>query len=153
MKSLRFFVAVAPRNDQHQRSRWQQGFTLIELMTVIAIVALILSVSVPMSYSMYEGYKASIKAQEVMVFVSGLRRDAFVYSERKVLSSQDDVITVDGEGKTFADVRIRIDSPIVFYKNGTTSGGLIHIDAGGRDFTLSVTAPLGELLLSRTGSA
>ena len=112
-----------------------------------------LSVSIPISFGMYTSYKASLKAQEVMVFISGLRRDAFLYSERKLLSSKGDVITVDDEEKVFEDTRIRIDSPIVFYKNGTTSGGIINIYIGDEAYSLSVNAPLGDLLLARTGSA
>jgi len=133
--------------------RSQQGFTLIELLTVVAIIGIMLSVSLPMSYNMYESYKASIKAQEVMIFVSSLRRDSFLYSEGKVLSSENDVITVDGKEKVFADTRLRIDSPIRFYKNGTTSGGLIKIYVGDQAYSLTIRAPLGDLFLERNDSA
>jgi len=131
----------------------RQGFTLIELLIVVAIIGMMLSVSLPMSFSMYESYKASLKAQEVMVFVSSLRRESFLYSERKVLSSKNDVITIDENKKVFEDTRVQIDSPIKFYRNGTTSGGTIRIYVGGQAYSLSVGAPLGELLLTRTGSA
>jgi prepilin-type N-terminal cleavage/methylation domain-containing protein len=130
----------------------QQGFTLIELLIVVAIIGMMLSVSLPMSFSMYENYKASLKAQEVMVFVSSLRRESFLYSEGKVLSSKNDVITIDEKEKVFEDTRVQIDSPIKFYRNGTTSGGAIRIYVGGQAYSLSVGAPLGELLLTRTGS-
>jgi prepilin-type N-terminal cleavage/methylation domain-containing protein len=131
--------------------RCQRGFTLLELLTVVAIIGIMLSVSLPMSYSMYESYKASIKAQEVMIFISSVRRDSFLYSEGKVLSSENDVITVDGKEKVFEDTRLRIDSPIIFYKNGTTSGGHIKIYVGDQAYSLSIGAPLGDLVLTRTG--
>ena len=133
--------------------RSHRGFTLIELLTVVAIVGIMLSVSLPMSYNMYESYKASIKAQEVMIFISGLRRDSFLYSEGKVLSSENDVITIDGKEKIFADTRLRIDSPILFYKNGTTSGGLIKIYVGNQAYSLNIKAPMGDLFLERNDSA
>ena len=122
------------------------------MLLVVAIIGIMLSVSLPISFSMYESYKASIKAQEVMVFISGIRRDSFLYSEGKILSSRSDVITVDGKEKVFTDTRIRIDAPITFYRNGTTSGGDIRIYIGDQAFSLSVGAPLGELNLTRSGS-
>jgi len=131
----------------------ERGFTLIELLIVVSIIGIMLSVSLPISFSMYENYKASLKAQEVMLFISGLRRDSFLYSEGKMLSSKNDMITVDGKEKVFEDTRIRIDSPITFYRNGTTSGGKIYIYVGGQAYSLNVGAPLGDLLLTRTGSA
>jgi prepilin-type N-terminal cleavage/methylation domain-containing protein len=133
--------------------RSNRGFTLIELLLVISIVGIMLSVTLPVSLSMYENYKASLKAQEVMVYLSGLRRDAFLYSEGKVLTSKNNVITVDGKEKVFEDTRIRIDSPITFYRNGTTTGGKIYIYVGDQAYSLNVGAPLGDLLLTRTGSA
>ena len=39
--------------------RRENGFTLIELLLVISIIGIMLSVSVPMSFSMYDNYKAS----------------------------------------------------------------------------------------------
>ena len=120
---------------------------------MVSIIGIMLSVSLPISFSMYENYKASLKAQEVMLFISGLRRDSFLYSEGKMLSSKNDMITVDGKEKVFEDTRIRIDSPITFYRNGTTSGGKIYIYVGGQAYSLNVGTPLGDLFLTRTGSA
>jgi prepilin-type N-terminal cleavage/methylation domain-containing protein len=131
----------------------EQGFTLIEILTVVAIMGVMMAVSIPMSFSMYGSYKASIKAQEVMAFISSLRRDSFLYSEGKVLSTDNDAITVDGKGKDFPGIRLRIDLPIVFYRNGTTSGGIIHIYIGNQAYSLRVKAPLGDMFLTRTGSA
>ena len=133
--------------------RNRKGFTLIELLIVISIMGIMLSVTLPISLGMYENYKASLKAQEVMVYLSGLRRDSFLYSEGKVLSSKNDMITVDGKEKVFEDARVRLDSPITFYRNGTTSGGKINIYVGDQVYLLSVGTPLGDLLLTRTGSA
>lgn len=149
-------IGKGKREDRKTRSTKftkERGFTFIELLIVVSIIGIMLSVSIPISFGMYTSYKASLKAQEVMVFVSGLRRDAFLYSERKLLSSKGDVITVDDEEKVFEDTRIRIDSPIVFYRNGTTSGGTINIYIGDQAYSLSVNAPLGDLLLARIGSA
>lgn len=126
----------------------KKGFTLIELLIVVAIIGLMTTLSLPISVNMYYRYKASLQAQEVMVAVSDLRRESFLYSEKKLLSSDKDVLTVNGVPKYFADTRIRIDAPIEFYNNGTTSGGVINLLVGGYAFSLNITAPIGNLSLS-----
>jgi len=130
----------------------KNGFTIIELLIVIILVGMVLSVALPVSYGMYETYKASLRAQEVMTYVSGLRRDAFLYSERKVLSSQDGNMTVDGEKKVFREMGIHISEPIVFFRNGTSSGGIIELSVGDVVQNLVVKTPLGDLSLERSGT-
>ncbi len=130
----------------------KNGFTIIELLIVIILVGMVLSVALPVSYGMYETYKASLRAQEVMAYVSGLRRDAFLYSERKVLSSQDGNMTVDGEKKIFKEMGVHISEPIVFFRNGTSSGGVIELSVGDVVQNLVVKTPLGDLSLERSGT-
>ena len=130
----------------------KKGFTLIEILIVVSIIGLMLSVSLPISYSMYRSYKASLKAEEVMVFISSLNRESFLYSEAKVLASKDGVMIVNGKEKTFDDTSIQIDQPIEFYRNGTTSGGTLKIYVGNQAYSLNVQAPLGGLILERKGT-
>jgi prepilin-type N-terminal cleavage/methylation domain-containing protein len=131
---------------------YKKGFTLIEILLVISLIGLMLSVSLPVSYSMYTSYKASLKAEEVMIFISSLKRESFLYSEAKLLSSKDGVMTVNSEEKIFADTFIQINQPIEFYKNGTTSGGTLNIYVGGQAYTLNVRTPFGDLILERKGT-
>jgi prepilin-type N-terminal cleavage/methylation domain-containing protein len=139
---MRFFMGMIGR----------KGFTLIEILIVISIIGLMFSVSLPISYSMYMSYKASLKAEEVMVFISGLKRESFLYSEAKVLSTKDGVMVVNGKEKTFGDTSIQIDQPIEFYRNGTTSGGTLKIYVGNQAYSLNVKAPFGDIILERKGS-
>ena len=129
----------------------KKGFTLIEILLVISIIGLMLSVTLPISYNMYNSYKASLKAEEVLIFVSTLKRESFLYSEAKILSSKEGVMTVNGKEKTFNEIVIRIEPPIEFYRNGTASGGTVRIDVGDQAYSLNVRAPFGELFLERKG--
>jgi len=129
--------------------REEKGFTIIELLIVIILIGMVLSVVMPVSYGMYANYNASLRAEEIMTYVSGLRREAFLYSERKILSSQDDDLTVNGNKKTFNGVKVVISEPIVFFSNGTSSGGVIVLNADDIMQSLIVKAPLGDLFLER----
>ena len=129
-----------------------EGFTLIEILLVMAIIGILLSASLPISFNMYRSYKASLKAEEVLVFISGLKRESFLYSEAKYVSSKDGVMTVNGKEKKIEDTVIQIDVPIEFYKNGTTSGGTLKIDVGGEMYSLKVQTLFGDLLLEKKGA-
>jgi len=125
----------------------QKGYTLIEILVVVIIVTLMFSVALPVSYDMFRRYKAAIRAQEVMLYVSGLRRASFLYSEKHILASRENVLTVDGEDIPFADIGITVETPIFFYSNGSTSSGRIVITVDGERYLLDVTAPFGTLAL------
>jgi prepilin-type N-terminal cleavage/methylation domain-containing protein len=127
--------------------RSQKGFTLIELLIVISIIGIMLAVSLPVSFAMYSRYKASLKAQEIMVYISDLRRDSFLYSENKIIASSNDAIMINENSRAFEDTRIRIDAPIAFYKNGTTSGGVIRLFIRDYAFIVRIEAPLGGLMM------
>ena len=137
-------------NARTARGRFP-GFTLIEILLVMAILGLMLSVTLPISYDMYRSYKASLRAEEVMMVVSGLKRESFLYNERKILTSENGVMRVNGEEKTISGAQIRIDTPIEFYKNGTTSGGILTVVTGNQVYEVQVQAPLGNLSLERKG--
>jgi prepilin-type N-terminal cleavage/methylation domain-containing protein len=129
--------------------RSQRGFTLMELLVVICIIGLFFSVTLPISLEMYDGYKASTRAQEIMVQVSDIRREAFLYSERKTLTSKSGVLRVNDVEMPFPDIRVEIDGEIVFSRNGTTSGGVIGVNVGEQLYQISVSYPTGDLRLER----
>jgi prepilin-type N-terminal cleavage/methylation domain-containing protein len=127
------------------------GFTLVEILIVIAIIGLIFSVTLPISYELYETYKNSLKAQEVMLYIASLKREGFLYSEEKDISSSEGALIVNGEPKVFPGVYILVKKSFKFFKNGTSNGGEIEIRVGGERYKIIVSAPFGELSLERIG--
>lgn len=127
------------------------GFTLIEILVVLVIVSLMLSVSMPVSYSMYQRYQASQKAEAVLVWVSAIRMDSFLYSKESVIDAQGGRLMLDGTEETRARaVTAYMDKPIKFSRNGTTSGGQIKIGVSDSIFFLDVEAPFGGIRLRRS---
>lgn len=130
------------------------GFTLIELLLVVSIIGFIMAVSLPVSYNMYLSYEASLKAEKVLIFISRVRRESFLYSRESLIYTKEGVIqSDDGQGNVtpvaLTDIFVQGDAPLKFYKNGTTSGGLLKIYAGGFVYQLHVKPPFGDLLLEK----
>ncbi len=127
----------------------RKGFTLIEILIVMSILSLLFTVGLPISYRLYQSYQASLKAEEVMVFMATLKRDSFLYSEAKVVLARDGILFVNGIEKVFKDTLIQMDRPIEFYKNGTTSGGALKIHVGDQIYSLNIEAPFGNIVMER----
>ncbi|RKX59205.1 MAG: prepilin-type cleavage/methylation domain-containing protein [Thermodesulfobacteriota bacterium] len=125
------------------------GFTLVEILIVISIIGLIFSVTLPISYELYESYKNSLKAQKVMLYIASLKRESFLYSEEKDISSSEGILIVNGEPKVFPGVYIVVKKPFKLFKNGTSNGGEIEIYVGGEKYKIVVSAPFGDLSLER----
>ncbi len=125
-----------------------KGFTLIELLIVVTIIGMMFSVSIPVSWSMYQRYQASLKAEKILTLVSSMRMEAFLYGQERLIKSQDGKMSINGvDVDDFKDLFIQINQPITFYKAGTTSGGEIKVYAGDNTFVIEVQAPLGGITM------
>lgn len=69
-----------------QKKSVQQGFTLIELMIVVAIIGILAAIALPA----YQDYTARAQASEGLTSTAGVRADIAVY-----LSEQGDLVGVD----------------------------------------------------------
>lgn len=128
------------------------GFTLIEMLVVVAIIGIFFSVALPVTYSFYESYMASLEAQRVMALASSLRREAFLYGMKRKLEARDGMLYVDGE-RAAGYENVKAWGPeggVVFYRNGTTRGGALTLETMGRKFALTITGPLGGLEIKAT---
>ncbi len=130
----------------------KKGFTLIEILLVISIIGLMFSVSLPVSYSMYQRYQSSLKAEEVLILLSTIRRESFLYSEEKYIYSREGRMLInENEERDLRDIFVQIDRPIKFFKNGTTSGGEVKIYINNYSFLIDIRPPFGDLSIRNTG--
>ncbi|HEK25141.1 prepilin-type N-terminal cleavage/methylation domain-containing protein [Hydrogenobaculum sp.] len=124
----------------------RKGFTLIEMLIVVAIVAILFSVVAPMSINMYRSYMASQTAEKMLILLSQIRRHSFLYSEEYKIECKKGKLYINDKLIKLKDkVVCKTDKPIVFYNNGTSSGGDMKLDVSGFYFTLKVKSPFGAI--------
>ncbi|MBF0344267.1 MAG: prepilin-type N-terminal cleavage/methylation domain-containing protein [Nitrospirae bacterium] len=129
--------------------RQQGGFTLIEMLIVIFIVSLIFSVALPVTMRSFQRYAASLEAEKVLVLMSKVQRGAFAMGFDSYVKTVDGLIFVNGEENSIPDVFARLDKPIIFYGNGTTSGGRLVVYVNDFTFSVTVAAPFGSITMSQ----
>ncbi len=122
-----------------------RGFTLIELILVIFITGLIFSVTIPVSIKMYNRYKSSVRAEEVLIFLSRLRRESFLYGREKFLESIEGALVINREVYKFKDIFVEIKNPIEFYGNGTTTGGTIKLYLKESAYRINIKPVFGDI--------
>lgn len=127
-----------------------RGFTLLELLVVVLLLSVLLAVTIPASYSMVQGYRASLEAEKVLLFFSRLKRESFQYSHLQEIKEKEGRLLINnGEVVSWPDILVRMDDPIMFYENGTSSGGVVEIEIHGYRFQIDIDTPSGKLVLQR----
>lgn len=123
----------------------KKGFALIELLLVIAILSLIVSVIIPVSYDLYTFYIETHEIEKFVIFLSGIKRESFLYNRENVIHEKNGIIYVNDKSIRDFNFKFQIDSPIIFFKNGTSSGGIIKIITNKNAYKIQVSSPLGEI--------
>jgi len=132
----------------HRRVCNSKGFTLIELLLVVTIVGVLMSVTIPVTYSMYERYTMSASAEKALVLISKIRLDSFLYGqENTIVSDRGKLVVNDKLADMPEDMFFQIDSPIRFFRTGATTGGEVKIRLGTYSFVIDVESPFGALTL------
>ncbi|MBF0539414.1 MAG: type II secretion system protein [Nitrospirae bacterium] len=131
------------------RVRNQGGMTIIELLIVIFIISMVFSVALPVTLRTYQRYAASLEAEKVLVLLSKVQREAFATGVDSFLKTVDGVIVINDEKNPIPNVFATLDRPIVFYGNGTTSGGMVVVYVSDFTFAVIITAPLGSMSMTQ----
>jgi len=81
--------------------KMQQGFTLIELMIVVAIIGILAALAIPA----YQDYTARAQATEALTATAGIRAEiAEFLAQNGKLPGADDILGVDTIGGRYFDV-------------------------------------------------
>ena len=99
-----------------------RGFTLIELVVVLSLMAILLAVAATGVITLYESINRSIKLQEVVNDINGLGREA--WQSRESFSLSDKVSKLPVGWSIEEEVRI------LYSAKGACSGGKITILKG-----------------------
>ena len=117
-----------------QTYRAQQGFTLIELMIVVAIIGILAAIALPA----YQDYVGRSQASEALTATSGVRADMGIYlAEQGALPDDGDDATLDDSinalaGRYFAGGGVALTGPgilSVTFDDGVHSGETIDLTA------------------------
>lgn len=117
-----------------------RGFTLIEILVVLAVMGLLASIAVPAMQRMAERYEISTQRSQLLAEINGMSYRAYANGKRVVVSDQDSkgsqaLITPPGW-------RIQTDKPIIYNFNGLCDGGkLVLIAPDNREETLRLEPP------------
>lgn len=131
------------------RGYYIKGFTLVEILISIAIFSLILSVVVPFSYSLFFYYKDSREVEKLIIFLSSLRREAFLYNKEFIIYEKEGRLFVNENPVEKIQLKVSIEKPIHFYKNGTSSGGIIFVSSERNIFKIIIYYPFGEIFYEK----
>lgn len=110
----------------------QQGFTLIELMIVVAIIGILAAIAIPA----YQDYTARAQASEALSATAGIRADMGLYlAENGALPAAGDSTTLDAqiaalEGKYIGAVTLPAAGQLhITFANGVHTGRAMTLTA------------------------
>ncbi len=148
----------------------KQGFTLVEMLVVLAVIALILSLSIPFTSGFGKGLRLKTSARAILGTLRVAKSNAITYREKYIVFFDKDNEAYwieDNEGRLFERKRdlppsIKFKNPdsedtdpitfeddkVVFYSTGAIEGGSGSItisDKQGNSKTISIIGSTGKI--------
>ncbi len=111
-------------------NRKQTGFTLIELMIVVAIIGILAAVALPA----YQQYTAKATYSEVVLATSSLKTDVEVCSQTVAGTNANYIVAcIGGGGGGVVDVANAAPAEAITVTATTTAAGVVSLTATGRN--------------------
>lgn len=144
-------VAAAPRGGRTWRSTDTAGFTLIEMLVVLAIAVLIGGIGFPRLQGQIIAQEFRTGVSAVTALLRMARADAIRADRPVVVAPSAAGLVRDGGPPLVLPASITVTAaPIVFFGDGSTNGGGMTVSGRGRAARISV-APATGLLQVRAG--
>nr|WP_275401526.1 type II secretion system protein [Wenzhouxiangella limi] len=120
-----------------------RGFTLMEMMVVMAIIALAVGIVLPRLDAMVSSYGAAAERETVIEAIAALGVHARAEGERITFAGQNEWL----QGEIPPHWHIEADPAIVFHPSGACDGGLIQLRGRDRRFTYRLEPPRCRAIL------
>ncbi len=122
--------------------RVQQGFTLIELMIVVAIIGILAAIALPA----YQDYTVRAKVSEIMIAASAMKNSVAEFYQTR------NVMPLDGSIGTVSQASAYV-STVAYTRGGNPNEGVITaLATSGANVALPTTVQNHTIVLTGTGS-
>jgi general secretion pathway protein H len=144
--------------------REMEGYTLIEMIVVLGVLALILSTTLSLNFRGSESRKLQEQAREISMMLKAARTEAVIKNAETGVEADlsTNVISIHGKSeRLIIDKRLRLKlltarqevmgdkGSIRFFPNGTSTGGVVMLQSGERSAAVHVDWLTAKISLSR----
>ena len=121
----------------------RRGFTLLELLIVIAVMSLMAGLALPRTMAMYESFRRSVERDNIIILLAGLGRLA--YSHGISFRLETVPFPDDSPLKHLLDMppgwTVTAKQPVLYRYNGICAGGRIILQDEEETFSIQLDPP------------
>lgn len=117
----------------------QRGFTLLEILVVLLLMAFLVGLALPRAINVYESMRFASERDTVLVALSGLGRRALTAGDTVNIRTARDLSLI---GLDLPETwQVSVIEPLTLSPNGSCGNGIFSFTGRGRAATVRVAAP------------
>ncbi|MBC3870900.1 pilus assembly FimT family protein [Undibacterium oligocarboniphilum] len=128
--SVSFLLAIMPTSSHKKKHSGQYGFTLLELLIVLAMLGLLGSLAMPALGKLIDSVRYRSERSGVLAQINALSYRHYLLAQDSVLKT-DNLADVLKDGKPALDLpvgwSVRIPVPLHYQFNGYCDGGVLEL--------------------------